>query len=945
MSRSRPGGIRRGQSCPKLSSEKALQQRLEWIDNLFTTTKRLPLRRRIDIIEEPLLRSARGAVDPRFELPPIQFAAYESPPDSRGSSSRGQSARQLPAVIPDSPPSPVAQPLEDEENDPADLLASLGAHSMKGYTHARGGVDGLSRQNGMRTTLKHGDRMGTTYSSGSSHEGHRHLPKLHGEDGTGPAKGVKHKGRFGTNDKSDHKSVKDVKQPESAGELGSVLRNKGHKKTVRSFVKAEAAAKRDTACPRLTELEIKDVFRSVTRGTMEALSDVMVLIDIWQIGGYPYCVNREWLEELTEQETEGSFIDTNHFLHIWNGYFDRFEAFQRAVFKDRADDSGMVCESHLPAMFNELGFWPMPGALKEVESSVVDASKRGQGIDVEDFINMYNELYTRAGLTLSEQKHALDIFKQNAGGKDYLNTNQFRSALASIETHFMLTQQEPQVLSDCLLDALVNETLTKVQERTLNLNFNTWSSVLECEGRPEMKEGTIAAHAFLVACNVLHQSVADHIVSVAEKIGISVEDKFSDDDLLNLFDELGHCSPHLAVALQELREDCGVKLQDKTSFGEVYTVLLAFCNLEAFTRKEREDMAGLYSLFTTKLPDVDKDAEGNLATSEIQRVLRWLCYCPSQHRFYDFMDRYVSEDVQFMSFHDLMQTIAIYRYTQIVKVRNSFCRPLLQPDGAFCSDWKGMPIRELGPMLTLAGHQPSEKELGDLKKAAGPDAVIGSSLTWRMFIRLEGLYRANLKEILKENQGFTANEAARMEEDFIRYTVKNGNHILYGGLEKLVHKYIPHVIVDERFTLNLRELVKASDLNHTNKIEFREFLWIMRRLFDRDGKETMTRAIKVRDDLGYSREQGMGLRELFNAVDEDLSGSVDLSELKVLFSGLVIMNEEAEDELQVFLSRIDVGQHGALDFFEFLRLMKMLEKVNWRNILYVADHQDRKSVV
>jgi Ca2+-binding EF-hand superfamily protein len=339
----------------------------------------------------------------------------------------------------------------------------------------------------------------------------------------------------------------------------------------------------------------------------------------------------------------------------------------------------------------------------------------------------------------------------------------------------------------------------------------------------------------------------------------------------------------------------------------------------------------LYNLFTTKLPDVQKDPSGLVATCEIQRILRWLGYCPSQHRFYDFMDQYFSEDTDHLDLTEFIKLVADYRYANIGMARPKFLTLLPQGD-KFKSIWKNVSIEELEELLCMCGHRCATDDVNTMVAAS---RQVDGCITWQEFLRLEGLYRSNLRDVLKNNQGFTPKESSSMANRFSKYTVKNAKHILFTGFEKLAKDIIPQIVIDA----SVRELVKESDFTCNNKMEFAEFLWIMRRLCDRDTKATMSRAKRLREELGYHRSQIQDLRELFNAVDLNLSGTVDMAELKVLFSGLVDLNEAAEDDLNKFIRQVGPTSPGDLDFFEFLMLMKKLENINWRNIVGNAVHQ------
>merc|ERR1712039_382300 len=94
------------------------------------------------------------------------------------------------------------------------------------------------------------------------------------------------------------------------------------------------------------------------------------------------------------------------------------------------------------------------------------------------------------------------------------------------------------------------------------------------------------------------------------------------------------------------------------------------------------------------------------------------------------------------------------------------------------------------------------------------------------------------------------------------------------GLGKCVTKRFPSIKVDAQ----LRKLVNESDLNHDGKIQFDEYLWLMRRLQDWSFKQLLASATAVRQELGYNKHQVRQLRELFNIVDVDLSGTLDFME-------------------------------------------------------------------
>lgn len=87
-------------------------------------------------------------------------------------------------------------------------------------------------------------------------------------------------------------------------------------------------------------------------------------------------------------------------------------------------------------------------------------------------------------------------------------------------------------------------------------------------------------------------------------------------------------------------------------------------------------------------------------------------------------------------------------------------------------------------------------------------------------------------------------------------------------------------------------------------------------------------------------EEIQGLREMFEAMDADKSGSISIHELR---EGLRKKGTKlAESELQIIMSRADVNGDGTIDFNEFLAATLHLSKVQREENMYKAfQHFDK----
>ncbi|KAK7382921.1 hypothetical protein VNO78_28585 [Psophocarpus tetragonolobus] len=83
-----------------------------------------------------------------------------------------------------------------------------------------------------------------------------------------------------------------------------------------------------------------------------------------------------------------------------------------------------------------------------------------------------------------------------------------------------------------------------------------------------------------------------------------------------------------------------------------------------------------------------------------------------------------------------------------------------------------------------------------------------------------------------------------------------------------------------------------------------------------------------------SKEETEGLREMFNNMDTDGSGTITFEELK---SGLSILGSQVdESEIRKLMNAIDVDKNGSIDYYEFVGATMDGHKVERGESLYKA---------
>lgn len=91
----------------------------------------------------------------------------------------------------------------------------------------------------------------------------------------------------------------------------------------------------------------------------------------------------------------------------------------------------------------------------------------------------------------------------------------------------------------------------------------------------------------------------------------------------------------------------------------------------------------------------------------------------------------------------------------------------------------------------------------------------------------------------------------------------------------------------------------------------------------------LVKGLGLRKKLGFTSQELRQYRDFFWMTDTDGSGEVDFDELKKIMTNLVTLDPKSELQLSKYFTDADDNCSGALDFWEFLVLMKQLQDDNW----------------
>jgi len=211
--------------------------------------------------------------------------------------------------------------------------------------------------------------------------------------------------------------------------------------------------------------------------------------------------------------------------------------------------------------------------------------------------------------------------------------------------------------------------------------------------------------------------------------------------------------------------------------------------------------------------------------------------------------------------------------------------------------------------------------------------TFGKPLDWDSFLNFIKEYRALELQEFNARAGFSEGEVEFYRETFNTYDKDGGGDLSLKELMPLLTelgKEPKTVIQREKLTKILEEV----DEDGSGEIGFPEFLQLMRKFLDESDAEQLRKEKEIVARTNFAPDEVTLWRDIFIKFDDDKSGEFDVGEGKHLLQAVGInLNERAMHDryLQLF-KEVDEDGNGAMDFAEFLLLMRKLVDIDFGGI-------------
>jgi len=205
--------------------------------------------------------------------------------------------------------------------------------------------------------------------------------------------------------------------------------------------------------------------------------------------------------------------------------------------------------------------------------------------------------------------------------------------------------------------------------------------------------------------------------------------------------------------------------------------------------------------------------------------------------------------------------------------------------------------------------------------------------------RLVAKYRSEQRQKMERWQSFTTKEVEDLQRQFDKYDTQGTGELAGKQLRVLLGVLVPAARKNQAAHKRVRELLEEVDKDFSGSMDFDEFLAMMRHVRDFASSEKLKKEKLAVQETRFTQVELKGFRQVFRMFDTDNSVDMGLPELQqmltIIVGGAATGHKSTQELKQCFKSfdeDREPGQEYAVDFPEFLQLMRHLTDQNWCGI-------------
>jgi Ca2+-binding EF-hand superfamily protein len=379
--------------------------------------------------------------------------------------------------------------------------------------------------------------------------------------------------------------------------------------------------------------------------------------------------------------------------------------------------------------------------------------------------------------------------------------------------------------------------------------------------------------------------------------------------------ELLHLHGFITVVVEEVEEyrrangaNCATS---NLTFDDFFMVLQDFRRREGFTHSDIEEFKKVFDKYA--------EACGSANVLQLGSCTRWLGFRLSLEDLQNLIGLVDTAGSGEIELDEFLKIIRRYREDNFNKLALVFAKGArLSPKSADDAGVDALHAHEI--RLVVLKELGFDKLTPDEENIVS-DRVDGKLLDFKACEQMINALRTHRRDEFRRVHGFTSEELGTMQGHFEKYA-KGKGYIEQLQIGKLLSEAFPWASGQAGRKM-IAEILNEVDQDGDGKLEWEEFIYLMRVAQDRRDKQTILREQEIASQLHFGLQEVKDLRQIFNLCHDSGSRSCEHDELvKMLVSSHPKVDQK---ELRQILSEVDVDGTGELEFADFLQAMRRVQ--------------------
>ncbi|CAE7206690.1 CML1 [Symbiodinium natans] len=624
----------------------------------------------------------------------------------------------------------------------------------------------------------------------------------------------------------------------------------------------------------------------------------------------------DWLSSILDSITRYTTLNFHEYLRLVKLYLEKQSLeYEKAFYHYDRDGSGSIEAAELTSLLEEIGITPMDQVISELTAEH-DLDNSGE-LDLGEFCSVLAVINEREGFTKAEYerfKHAYNLYDDEQTGA--LETDQLLAILGYLGYEMNL-EAANRMLEEVDVDGsgalsfsefLIFMRKIRDQEvQRLEDELERLSS-LPAGDKEDLLTGLLRIMGYVPDKEAVRDAAIDSNINLAKPT-------------VRRASLVQMCMPN-SVKPPSGAISATPTYKSTVTLSEAYRFLEVYRCREGFTRAEAAELQEHYNRFAQTPGPADTMF---ISSYDSARALTWLGYRSSHEEHQLTFSKVDVSNAGSISLAEFLKLVRLHRQQELEEIRASFLRIGLAGQADPTNESK----RAAQHSMAFLGMG---RAFTDKAKAREDDQRYG-------VLRMAVSKRSQMRALAQQHQGFSAEEVEGMQCRFSTYDSDGSGTISASELRLLCQEMLPEIATDPKSRPELIRLVKETDSSGDGKLNFHEFLKLMRDLEDSQRLSKFIKEKNVLDQLPFTKHQIRDFRELFLEHDSDREDVITFKSVQSLLTILVPMGDRRVLQLaEIWHKNVDVPrknqdlQTWTLDFPDFLMLMHALLEADFCGI-------------